>query len=54
MNTMIEKAKSTHNLAEHEILELLKNESIIGLVLDKKVDLIKATKIYHNLLRMQG
>ncbi|WP_293983192.1 [FeFe] hydrogenase H-cluster radical SAM maturase HydE [uncultured Clostridium sp.] len=28
MNTIIEKAKSTHNLAEHEILELLKNESI--------------------------
>ena len=33
---------------------VLKHESIIGIVLDKKVDLIKATKIYHNLLRMQG
>ena len=33
---------------------VLRNKSIIGIVLDKKVDLIKATKIYHNLFRMQG
>ena len=31
---------------------VLKNESIIGIVLDKKVDSIKVTKIYHNLLCM--